>query len=196
MASKLDMVSFAYARELRSAIGETNWELPYGHARLRDIRLTSRLGRRVFAVVRNPFSRVVSRYAMAKKLFRQPALALKDERREFRDFLLLREEEINSAFNWHRAIKSWWPALDYITDNSGNVAADVIRFEHLATDIEKYFGITDWDYHENRTLYPSLRSEELFTRETQGWIERWFATDFDFFGFTFYSAATRNFWAA
>ena len=85
--------------------------------------------------------------------------------------------------------------MEYVVDNRGEVVADILRFECMAEDVTRYFGLREWHEHLNKSRYPALRAEVLFTKETRVWIERWFAADFEYFGFTFDSAATLNFWA-
>ena len=76
-----------------------------------------------FAVARNPWDRVVSRYFFAKKVIevekKEPVG--KHEIDSFEHFLEERFEWGGKDYLWHRAIRGWYPAADHVCDADGNL---------------------------------------------------------------------------
>ena len=168
----------------------------YEHARWRDINpdYTSKMN--CFALIRNPWDRVVSRYFFAKKV-------IEVEKKEpigkhnidsFEHFLEERFEWGNIEYMWHRAIRGWYPAFDHVSDEDGNVMCDILRTEHLNEDVCKYFGIKEMSRARNVTALNDKSYTDIYTPETIQIVADWYKKDIDYWGFDFDTSANKNYW--
>ena len=167
------------------------------HARWRDLNptYTSRFG--AFAVVRNPWDRVVSRYFFAKKVIEveKKSPASYADVSSFDAFLEERHNWGNHPFMWHRAVRGWYPAVDHVTDEQGNLKCDMIRFENLNEDLISYFNIPTMSRARNVTALNKGTYMDMYTDKTKQIIADWYAKDIDMWGFDFHTGATKNVWA-
>lgn len=170
----------------------------FEHARWRDINPGIRSGHDAFAVVRNPWDRVVSRYFFAKKVIevekKEPVGKHKID--SFEHFLEERHEWGGMEYMWHRAIRGWYPQKDYVTDEKGNLKCDMIRFDYLNRDLCSYFKIMQMSRARNVTALNEGTYKDLYTPETIQIIADWYKDDIDFWGFDFDTGPTKNYWAA
>ena len=170
----------------------------FEHARWRDCNRSIVDGHGSFAVVRNPWDRVVSRYFVAKKVIevekKEPVGKHKID--SFEHFLEERFEWGNMDYMLHRAIRGWYPQKDYVTDDKGNLKCDIIRFNNLNQDLCTYFKITEMSRARNVTALNKGTYKDLYTPETIQIIADWYKDDIDFWGFDFDTGPTKNFWAA
>ena len=122
------------------------------HARWRDVSSIITDQYQAFAVVRNPWSKVVSRYLFAKEAVQRgnidPSYA---DTRSLEHFLHERNKWFDKKYTWYRAIRGWHPQLDHVTDLDGNVRCDILRVEHLKEDVLKYFNMTEMPRSRNVT---------------------------------------------
>lgn len=191
------LISTTYTKNLLETMNKYGEHHGYGHARWRDLKEDVRANTS-FAIVRNPWSKVVSRYTYLMRLFnnknkrviQSPHYAGKT----FEEFLDERLIWGNKEYFWHRAIKGWFNQKDHVTDKDGKLQVDILRLEHLNEDINKYFNL-------NITLAPLNISndgkkdyKDFYTPETKQIVADWYAEDIEFFGFTFEGAATKNIW--
>ena len=118
-----------YTQELLDTMAMTGDHHGIEHARWKDLKsdYTDHFG--AFAVIRNPWDRVVSRYFFAKKVIEveRKVDASYADVSSFEAFLEERHKWGNQPFMWHRAIRGWYPALDHVIYNAGNVRCDIIR---------------------------------------------------------------------
>jgi len=177
--------------------------IPAEHARWRDLNLSLRSAHQSFAIVRNPWDRVVSRYMF--KAIQTPGYL---ENTPFEKFLEERHEFVGEArsFTWHLAVKGWFPAYDYVTDNNGNIQCDIIRFGHMNEDICKYFNlvkgtklyirnVSNGEKSENKTTVVNRKPyQEFYNDKTIQIVADWYKDDINTWGFDFDSEATKNYW--
>ena len=168
----------------------------FEHARWRDIKPSIQQGFQAFAVARNPWDRVVSRYFFAKKVIevekKEPVGKHKID--SFEHFLEERDEWGGVPYMWHRAIRGWYPAVDHVTDGKGNLMCDMIRFEQLDGDLCKYFNIPTMSQARNVTALNKGSYKDLYTDKTIQLIADWYKEDIDMFGYDFDTGAQKNYW--
>ena len=173
----------------------TEAQLGIGHARWRDIKPAIRNSMDSFAVIRNPWDRTVSRYFFAKKVIevekKYPVGKYKID--SFEHFLEEHDEWIGQDYLHHRAIRYWGPTKDYVTDTKGNLRCDVMRFENLNKDLEKYFNIPKMTRARNVTALNEGTYKDLYTDRTIQLIADWYKEDIDFWGYDFDTGPTRNY---
>ena len=207
--NRRDFVGREYGRRLEATMRKYDQPTPgWLHARWRDIRDDHKKDRTAFAMVRNPWSRVVSRYTFALHVAGNRGVAPRDVggRRQFLDFLDMRHEWGGKPYFWHRAILGWYPQKDYVVDEDGELRCDILRFEHFDEDTMAYFGlgsplgfrnVSNGDRAANRRKVSGRRDyREYYDAETRGIVEDWYRDDVEFFGFDFDGPATRNIWAS
>jgi len=177
--------------------GDVSLSEPY-HYRYVDI--ADKVGRqlRFFAVVRNPWSRTASRYHFAKQ--NAPRWPAGDPRRNFienatfADFV--RERKIlpipeHPGQPWMGPLNSWFNQLEWLRDESGKVACDCLRMEHLSEDLPAYLERPVRLRSRNVTRAPyDYRS--MYTDELAAIVAAFFKDDVEHFGFAFDGPATRN----
>lgn len=201
-----DLISPQYVENLKKTMvksgdapnmNATSAAYGYGHCRWRDIKPSVRTSMDCFAVVRNPWDRVVSRYFFAKKLIEheKKAPASKHDISSFEAFLEERHKWGEVEYMWHRAVRGWYPQLDYVTDKDGNLKCDVMRFEKLDKDICFYFKIMKMTEPRNVTGLNKQSYKDLYTKETIQIVADWYQKDIDFWGFDFDTGATKNVWS-
>jgi len=175
----------------------TRAQIGVGHCRWRDIHPSLRSTMDSFAVIRNPWDRVVSRYFFARKVVyvegKDPVGKFKLD--SFEDFLEERNEWGGIEYMWHRAIRGWFPAKEHVSDSEGNVRCDIIRFENLNEDLEKYFGILKMDRARNVTGLNEGSYTDLYNDKTIQIVADWYKDDIETWGYDFDTGPTKNYWA-
>lgn len=170
------------------------------HARWRDLNQETQQ-RNCFAIVKNPWHKVVSRYTFLMHLFTPGCSSYQKmvnhptyEPKSFEEFLEERHEWGDKEFFWHRAIRGWYTQKDHVTDLEGNNKCDILRAEHLNADVNKYFNCNISLRSRNVSNIDKKDYKTFYTPETKKIIEDWYADDIEFFGFTFEGCATKNIW--
>lgn len=151
-----------------------------------------------FCVVRNPWSRTVSRFEFARKISGNwPA----DDPRTrylatatFEDFV--RKQRIfhipeHPGQPWMGPLSSWMNQLEWVKDEAGVVRCDCLRLEEIDADFSDYFKIPASLPNRNRTP-GSADYRTYYTDELNEIIANTFRDDIEYFGFSFDSSATRN----
>ena len=170
----------------------------FEHARWRDLNenVSLDIKAQAFAVIRNPWDRVVSRYFFAKKVIeieKKQSVNYADVS-SFEAFLEERHKWGNEKYMWHRAVRGWYNAHDHVTDVDGNLRCDMMRFENLNDDLIKYFGLASMSGARNVTALNKGTYKDVYTPETIQVVADWYKKDIDFWGYDFDTGATRNFW--
>jgi hypothetical protein len=166
------------------------------HARFRDIDTKYQKEYTFFAVVRNPWDRVVSRYFFAKKVIEveKKVPSSYADVSSFENFLEERYKWGNKSYMWHRAVRGWFPAFEHVSDENENIKCDIIRFEHLNDELCKYFNIPEMSRARNVTSLNTKSYRDLYTPKTIQIVADWYYKDIETFGFDFDTSATKNYY--
>ena len=166
----------------------------FEHARWRDVHPSIRDRNNAFAVIRNPWDRVVSRYFFAKKVIEVEKKVSKEyaDVSSFEAFLEERHKWGSEKYMWHRAVRGWYPAFDHVSDDSGRVRCDIIRFENLNDDLCEYFNIAEMSKARNVTAINSGTYRDVYTLETIQVVADWYKKDIEHWGYDFDTGPTRN----
>jgi len=166
----------------------------FEHARWRDVHPSVRDRNNAFAVIRNPWDRVVSRYFFAKKVIEVERKVSKEyaDISSFEAFLEERHKWGGEKYMWHRAVRGWFPAFDHVSDDSGRVRCDIIRFENLNDDLCKYFNLTEMSKARNVTAVNKGTYKDVYTDNTIQIVADWYKKDIEHWGYDFGSGPTRN----
>lgn len=189
-----------YTRGLEQKMAATGDDLGYEHARWRDLAPHVQNSNRAFAIVRNPWSRVVSRYFFAKKVIEvekdSNVYGQKDyaDVSSFEAFLEERHKWGGEEYMWHRAVRGWYNAYDYVTDGQGNVKCDILRFENYNEDIKAYFSVLFNPEPRNVTNLHKGTYQEMYNEKTIQVVADWYKQDIDYWGFDFDTGAAKNYW--
>lgn len=185
----------AYLDGLLLEMGAAGEHHGVGHARLRDVRASIASRLQPVATLRNPWSRTASRYLFALQAAKAGAKWTSARELSFEAFLDTRHEDGNRPYFWHRAVRGWYPQLDYVVDAQGKISADLLRQEHLSQDAKAYFKMDAGPRPRNVTRSNRSDWTSLYTPKTIAIVADWYAADIDTFGFDFDTAAKRNIWA-
>ncbi len=166
----------------------------------RYVDIAGKVGRqlRYFAVVRNPWSRTASRYKFAVQ--NAPRWPADDPRRQyvekatFTDFVMDRKVfpiPEHPGQPWMGPLNSWFNQLEWVRDESGNVACDCLRMETLDRDLPAYLArplrLRKRNVTRKRSDY-----RDMYTDEIAEVVADVFREDIAHFGFTFDGPAVRN----
>ena len=195
VASSGNHKSGEYSRAVLATMEKHGDVHGFEHARWRDWREDLRKDYPAFAVIRNPWSRVASRYWFAKKVIERE----KKQPPEYADissfeaFLEERHKWGGKEYFWHRAIRGWFPAFDHVSDKDGQIRCDIIRFESLNADLCRYFGFDKMTGPRNVThrINP-VPYQSVYTEKTIQIVGDLYQKDVDTWGYDFDSGPTRN----
>jgi len=189
-----------YTNRVMHKMAETNDHPGLEHARWKDIDPITWMKFRPFAIVRNPWDRVVSRYFFAKKVIEvekkvSPSYA---DVRSFEAFLEERHRWGNVPYMWHRAVRGWYPAFDHVYSPATNAIApniDILRFESYDEDTRRYFGLDASLQPRNVTALNKKKYTDIYTPATIQIVADWYSKDIETWGYDFDSGPTKNTWA-
>ena len=183
-----------YGDRVRSTMRALGDHSGLEHARWIDVKSELTDKYQSFAVIRNPWSRVVSRYFFAKKVIEveQKVSRSYADVRSLEHFIEERHMWGNREYMWHRAVRGWNPAYDYVTDHQGNIRCDILRFEHIDTDLPRYFKILNMPRARNVTGLNKGSYTDLYNKKTIQIIADWYEKDIETWGYDFASGPTRN----
>ena len=127
---KTTAVKMEYTQEQLDLITLNGKHPGYQHLRWRDFRPNLRENHKAFAIVRNPWSRTVSRYTFTMK-HRDVLLPHRPADYTFEEFLDERYIWNGIPYLWLRATKGWYQQLEYVIDDNGKLRCDILRFEYF-----------------------------------------------------------------
>lgn len=123
-----------------------------------------------FAVVRNPYTRLVSYY---RYVLERHALAC-----NFDEFVI---QKIEPNPDLARITSPWVSQLFWLLDNNNNLIVDhVFQFETLEQDLQKYFNLSSPMPRINVTNSDNQDLMSWYTSETLEIVRNYFAKDFEF----------------
>ena len=201
-----------YYNQYMQKMKEINEAQGIDHVRWKDLNGTAKR-MPAFAIVRNPWSKVISRYHFAKQVIADPKSRWDSSYADVRSletFLEERHKWRNQEYLWARAVKGWYNQLEHVTDEENNVRCDIMRFESIIdepsnkdNDVFKYFNIKETRLKARNVTTRDgpkkiLRKNsymEEYTPETIQIVADWYKDDIDYWGFDFDTGATRNYWA-
>jgi hypothetical protein len=184
--------SRSYTRQLLKTMKANGEHHGFHHARMIDIHPSVRRRLQPVGVVRNPWSRVVSRFRFAQLAMKNGASPADYAASTFEEFLEERHVYGGRDFYWHRAIRGWYCQADYVVDEQGEIAVDLLRQEHLGDESMRYFSLTEAPRRRNVSGPQSRDYREYYTTKTIQIVADWYAKDIETFGFDFDTSATRN----
>ena len=171
---------------------ETTNILSFGHYRWRDVPRDIRYIYQSFAVIRNPWARMVSRYVMGI-----PTSNTNDHGVKWNTF----EEFLETRYVWkvdiHSVvdpIRSWSTQYDYVCDESGIVRCDILRLEFIDDELSPYLNLnTPYIVIENVGDYTRNYQDYYNNEQTIQIVADWYKQDIDYWGFDFDTSATKNY---
>lgn len=149
---------------------------------------------RTFAVVRNPWSRLVSlyNYAQGETMKGFQGLWYYKDPISWESFLDRMDSfRMTPNYYWKTPYDHWGSQSDWVVDR-GKIKVDILRYENLSSDIEKYFGQPYDLPYMNQGKKVDYRT--YYTEEQKQKVADWFRTDIAYWGFSFESEATKNYW--
>lgn len=185
-----------YTKLLEETMAKNGEHHGHEHARWRDLNWKYQ-SLDCFAVARNPWDRVVSRYLFARKtkFVEKKPDAQNVNCDTFEDFLNERHVYGDKEFYWHRAVKGWYPSTDHVCDEEGNLRCDMLRFENLDQDLCSYFKVPKMSRARNVTRMHEGTYKDFYNAETIQVVADWYKSDIDMWGYDFDTGAQRNYWS-
>ncbi|WP_440698019.1 hypothetical protein [Candidatus Pelagibacter sp. HIMB1709] len=119
----------SYLFELRKAIGFGN----YAHGRYKDFRIFIKNNYKFVVVIRNPWSRCVSKYLFGLKVLKQKKLEIPKKLKTFENYIESSFEFKEKDYFWHKVVDGWYTQKSYI-EGINEDRLKIIRFEHLDKD--------------------------------------------------------------
>jgi len=193
LANRRRLKSKAYADAVKEQMQLKGGQPGYEHARFRDIDMSVRRATRAFAIVRNPWSRTVSRFKFAVQTRAGSAgTPIEISRTSFEAFLDERHAWGNVDYFWHRAIRGWYPQADYLLDEEGRLVTAILRQEYLGEELKRYLRLDSELERRNVSRASSGGESGLYTDRTIQIVADWYARDIELFGFDFGAPASKN----
>jgi len=163
--------------------------LSFGHYRWRDVPRDIRYIYQSFAVIRNPWARMVSRYVMGI-----PTSNTNDHGTTWNTFEeFLETRHLWTDKQWNDPIRSWNTQYDYVCDENDIVRCDILRLEFIDNELSPYLNLnTPYIVRENGGDY-TRNYRDYYNEQTIQIVADWYAKDIDYWGFDFDTSATKNY---
>lgn len=193
-----------YLKQMTKVMEEAGEATAPAHARFRDVSKKHRAGRKHFAIIRNPWSRVVSRWTFYQHVVSRPEANAPSSytAKTFDEFLEERHIYGDLPFYWHRAARGWFNQTDYVMSDSSVLKVDCLRFESLDKYMQAYFSssvkvpyrnVSNGTMRNDRSGIDKRKHySEYYNDKRIQIVADWYAQDVEFFGFDFDSTATKN----
>ena len=174
----------------------------YHHRRWRDFKKSLTNQYDAFAVVRNPWSRVVSQYTTGMfvqaqftntRSNRYKDSVIRPSNYTFEQFLDERYLYGKVPYLWHHAIRNWYSQREYVISDNGELKCDILRMEYLNEDINTYLK-TNFKFNVSNSSNNKINYKDFYNETTKQIIAEWYKDDIEFFGFTFEGSASKNIW--
>ena len=191
IANRRRLKSKKYADGLREYMSSRGLHPGYEHARLRDIDPSVRAGTIPFAVIRNPWARTFSRFKFYLQTSQDHETRLELTKGGFEAFLETRHEWGQVDYFWHRASLGWYAQLDYLVDEAGGVAVEILRQEHLSQEVSALFDVPDALEQKNVSRNARANFQDFYDAATIQIVADWYKAEIEMFGFDFDTAAQR-----
>jgi hypothetical protein len=191
IANRHRLKSKEYVTALKNSAAADSALPGYEHARLRDINIWVRYSHIPFAIVRNPWARVFSRFMYAIQT-RNWDLESCCNSQKFEEFLEERHIWGGMEFGWHRAVRGWCEQVDYLTQEDGTLIPNVLRQERLSKEVKEYFRLRYEIDRVNITRGPRLNYRDFYCERTIQIVADWYSSDISKFGFDFDTMASKN----
>ena len=160
----------------------------FGHDRWKDIPQEIRYIHTSYAMIRNPWARMVSRYIMGIPTSHTDNHGV--QWKTFEEFLETRHVWINEHFD---PIRSWNTQYDYVCDDNDIVRCDMLRLEHMNEELIPYLQLnTSFIARKNVGEY-TKDYKDYYNEQTIQIVADWYAQDIDHWGFDFDTSATKNY---
>ena len=149
---------------------------------------------RKFAVVRNPWERIVSLYHHADSIYARTHKSWYGQNKISWEEFLSRMDNFRMTpdYYWKHPYDQWAMQSDWITIGN-KITCDVLRYENIQEDLNEYFGKEIELEKRNVGVY-NKHYIEYYTEEQKQKVADWFRMDIEYWGFSFESGATRNYW--
>ena len=186
---------------------ESRNTLSFGHDRWKDIPQEIRYAHKSFAVIRNPWARIVSRYEMGLPVYNQPINGppprfmspVWTERKivdnygvmfnSFEEFLETRHTWVNE---WFDPIRSWHTQYDYVCDEDDIARCDILKLENIAKELAPYLGTCIKNMVKENVGKYTKDYKEYYNSKSIQIVADWHKKDIDYWGFDFDTSATKN----
>ena len=163
--------------------------LSFGHDRWRDVPRDIRYIHQSFAVIRNPWARIVSRYVMGISTSNTNDHGTTWN--TFEEFLETRH--LWTDKQWNDPIRSWNTQYDYVCDENDIVRCDILRLEFIDDELSPYLNLnTPYIVRENVGDY-TRNYQDYYNKQTIQIVADWYEQDIDYWGFDFDTSATKNY---
>lgn len=167
-------------------------KIAWGHSTLQEVHKKINLKKyTTFAIVRNPYDRMVSLYHF---LYQQKDSFMGYDGVErptsiipglgFEKWLLEYGKVAHTSSKKNRLVTSKQPQLDWLTVNKKVVCNEIIRFEELYPRLHNILGITKEELPvKHKTKRGGYR--ELYTPKSKAFVEKYFKKDLEYFNYEF-----------
>lgn len=173
----------------------------FGHVRYRDLKDPGKYERK-FAIVRNPWSREVSKYkhlietAPNRKNWKEKQDFIakhgdKNNNMPFDRWLDVLNDLPKKDFSWLNASTNAFNQLEWVIDKNNEVVCDILRFEFYSRSLQDYLGIII-ENHENDNNNSNWAN--YYTKRTINKVAGMYEKDIEYFGFDYGTPASKNIW--
>ncbi|MBB6458895.1 sulfotransferase family 2 domain-containing protein [Flammeovirga kamogawensis] len=136
-----------------------------------------------FAVVRNPYDRMLSDYLYRVKTNQHN---LQEKKLTFKEWLNKTFVECDPFY--HDKRYNWINQVDWISKPNGEILInEILFFENLSTDLKKINNKYNLDINLslNNSTNRKKHYSEFYDEESKAIVEKWYKKDLDYFKYTF-----------